>query len=91
MLPEVAYLLHTRLGPGPELAFIQSLVAGEIDVEALRPVDLVRASEVMQRFPDLGFVDASVVAVAERLKVGSIATTDRQALRHCRAEARPAL
>ncbi len=78
VLPEVAYLLHTRLGPGPELAFIQSLVAGEIDVEALRPVDLVRASEVMQRFPDLGFVDASLVAVAERLKVGAIATTDRR-------------
>ena len=77
-LPEVAYLLHTRLGPAPELAFVQSLAAGELEVEDLRRTDLTRCSEVMRRYPEIGFVDASIVAIAERLKIESIATTDRR-------------
>ena len=32
----------------------------------------------MRRYPEIGFVDASLVAVAERLKIDTIATTDRR-------------
>ena len=78
VLPEVAYLLHTRLGSAIELAFVESVAAGELEIEALRQTDLDRCCEVMERYPDVGFVDASVVAVAERLKVASLATTDRR-------------
>lgn len=78
VLPEVAYLLHTRLGSAPELAFIKSIAAGELELEGLRPQDLQRACDVMRAYPDLGFVDASLVAVAERLKVRTLATTDRR-------------
>jgi uncharacterized protein len=77
-LPEVAYLLHTRLGAAAELAFVQSLVAGELEVEDLRRTDLTRCAEVMRRYPEIGFVDASTVAIAERLKIDTIATTDRR-------------
>jgi predicted nucleic acid-binding protein len=77
-LPEVAYLLHTRLGAAAELAFVQSLVAGELEVEDLRRQDLARCDEVMRRYPEIGFVDASIVAIAERLKIDTIATTDRR-------------
>ena len=77
-LPEVAYLLHTRLGAAAELAFVQSLAGGELDVEDLRRQDLARASEVLRRYPEIGFVDASIVAMAERLKIETIATTDRR-------------
>jgi predicted nucleic acid-binding protein len=78
VLPEVAYLLHTRLGTAPELAFVQSVAAGELDVEDLRRQDLDRCCDVLKQYPDVGFVDASIVAVAERLKVRGIATTDRR-------------
>ena len=78
VLPEVAYLLHTRLGAAPELAFLQSVAAGELEIEALRREDLDRCCEVLQRYPEVGFVDASIVAVAERLKVRGVATTDRR-------------
>jgi predicted nucleic acid-binding protein len=78
VLPEVTYLLHTQLGSSIELAFVESVAAGELDIEALRQTDLDRCCEVMERYPDIGFVDASVVAVAERLKVASLATTDRR-------------
>jgi predicted nucleic acid-binding protein len=77
-LPEVAYLLQTRLGATAELAFVQSLAAGELEVEDLRRSDLARTADVMRRYPDIGFVDASIVVMAERLKIEAIATTDRR-------------
>jgi predicted nucleic acid-binding protein len=77
-LPEVAYLLHTRLGAAAELAFVQSLAAGELEIEDLRRPDLARCGDVMRRYPEIGFVDASIVVIAERLKIEAIATTDRR-------------
>jgi predicted nucleic acid-binding protein len=32
----------------------------------------------MRRYPDIGFVDATIVAMAERLRIETIATTDRR-------------
>jgi uncharacterized protein len=78
VLPEVAYLLHTRLDPSAELAFVQSVVAGELEIEDLRRGDLARCADVMRRYPEIGFVDATIVTMAERLKIQSIATTDRR-------------
>jgi predicted nucleic acid-binding protein len=78
VLPEVAYLLHSRLGAAAELAFAQSAAAGELEIEPLRQQDLTRCSDLMRRYPDIGFVDATIVAMAERLKIESIATTDRR-------------
>jgi hypothetical protein len=78
VLPEVTYLLHARLGPAAERAFIRSVAAGELEIDALRRRDLERCSELMERYPELGFVDVSIVAVAERLKIRTLATTDRR-------------
>lgn len=78
VIPEVTYLLHTRLGAATELAFMQSVAEGELDVELIRPADFDRCCEVMRRYPDLGFVDASIVAVAERLRIRAVASTDRR-------------
>jgi uncharacterized protein len=78
VLPEVAYLLHSRLGGAAELAFVQSAAAGELEIEPLRQLDLTRSAEVMRRYPAIGFVDATIVAMAERLKIEAIATTDRR-------------
>lgn len=78
VVPEAAYLLRARLGARIEREFIVSLAAREIAVEPLSNADLVRAAAVMNERPDVGFVDASVVAVAERLRLDRIATTDRR-------------
>jgi predicted nucleic acid-binding protein len=78
VLPEVAYLLHSRLGAAAELAFAQSAAAGELEIEPLRQQDLARSTDVMRRYPVIGFVDATIVAMAERLKIETIATTDRR-------------
>lgn len=78
VLPEITYLLHTRLGPRAERAFLGSVAAREVDVEGVRDRDVARALELLEQYPAIGFVDASVVAMAERLKLSSIATTDRR-------------
>jgi predicted nucleic acid-binding protein len=78
VLPEVAYLLQTRLGPSAERAFIDALVAREFEMEPLKDRDITRAAEVLERYPQIGFVDATLVAMAERLKLTRLATTDRR-------------
>ena len=78
VLPEITYLLSTRLGSAAERAFVNAMVAREFDVETLKDKDLGRAADLLERYPDIGFVDATVVAIAERLKLPRIATTDRQ-------------
>ena len=78
VLPEVCYLLHARLGPLAERRFLASVAAGELTVEGLGPADTKRSVELLEQYPAIGFVDASIVAMAERLGLKTIATTDRR-------------
>ena len=90
VLPEAAYLLAAHLGADSERKLVQSIVSGEMVVEELTLQDLRRALELLRRYEDarIGFVDATVVAIAERLKIPRILTTDRRDFslvrpRHC--------
>lgn len=78
VLPEVTDLLHRRLGPEAENRFAASLAAGELTIEPLYLQDLKRTAELVAEHPELGFVDCSIVAMAERLRLRSIVTTDRR-------------
>jgi predicted nucleic acid-binding protein len=78
VIAEVCYLLHARLGTRTERLFVESLARGELAVEALERRDLARAAAVLAKRPELGFVDASIVALAERLGIRRLATTDRR-------------
>ncbi len=81
ILPEVAWLLGTRLGPAAETAFSRALANGEFEVEPLdEREDLRRIADLTAEYLDapVGFVDASVLAMAERLGVLSVLTTDRR-------------
>ncbi len=78
VIPEAAYLMRKRLGVLAETRFAESLAAGEIAVENLTRADLARCAELLRTYDFLGFVDASVVAVAERLKLRALVTTDRR-------------
>jgi hypothetical protein len=78
VIPEVAYLMRKRLGTSVETRFAESLAAGELAVENLTPRDLVRCAELLHVYDFLGFVDASIVAMAERLKLRALVTTDRR-------------
>ena len=78
VVPEVCYLMRERLGAAAELRFVESLAAEELALEEIGPGDVRRCAAILQRYPRIGFVDASVVAVAERLRLRVIATTDRR-------------
>ncbi len=78
VIPETAYLLRERLGPLAELRFAESLAAAELSVENLTRADLRRCAGLLEIYDFLGYVDASIVAIAERLKLRSLVTTDRR-------------
>ena len=79
VVSEVCYLLHTRISPEAEAAFVKAIVDGEFTLETLEPEDLVRIEAILSRYSnvDLTFVDASVAAIAERLDAVQVLTTDR--------------
>ena len=80
VIPEATYLIGTRLGTRHEVTFVRGLAAGEVGIEPLALEDLARAADLMVAYSDLplGFVDASIVAVAERLQIDTLLTTDRR-------------
>lgn len=92
VLPEACYLLNAHLGQGAERALLASCASGELTVVPITTEDIARTVELLDLYADanLGFVDASVVALTERLNVRRIATTDRRDFsivrpRHCAA------
>jgi predicted nucleic acid-binding protein len=80
VLPEVDCFVAERLGVGAMLALLADIERGAYVVEDLAADDYVRVAELMDRYSDLGlgFVDASVIAVAERLEERKVATLDRR-------------
>ena len=77
---ETSWMIESRLGPGAEAAFVRSIAAAELDVIDLTPSDWQRCTALIDRYRDLGLglVDASVIAIAERLGVTTIATLNRR-------------
>jgi predicted nucleic acid-binding protein len=77
---ESAWMIESRLGPRAEATFVAALAAGELTVVDLTAADWHRCAELIERYHDLGLgiVDASVVAIAERLGVSTIATLNHR-------------
>jgi hypothetical protein len=80
VLPEICYLLHTRISQQAEAAFVRAITDGEFVIESLLGEDIARAETLVRKYVDLdlGFVDATVIATAERLDATEIITTDRR-------------
>lgn len=80
VLPEVDYLVLSRLGERVETSFLADLADGRFAVEWGADGDLERARELHVRYRSLslGLVDGVVMAIAERLKADAIATLDLQ-------------
>jgi hypothetical protein len=80
VLVEVDYWIHQRLQPGVLVALLADIEAGAYAVEDLAPSDYSRIRELCDRYADsdIGFVDASVLAITERLDEPKLATLDRR-------------
>ncbi|BCX02925.1 MAG: ribonuclease VapC [Candidatus Roseilinea sp.] len=92
VLPEVAYLIHTRIGHHAMRRFTGLLSEPIWDLVTPDQDDFARAAAVLETYASLAldFVDATVVALAERLKVSTILTLDRRHFQPVRPRHAPA-
>jgi uncharacterized protein len=76
VIVESAWLIESRLGPRAEAAFLRSVNDEELTRVDLEPSDWTRVVELVETYADLGLgvVDASVIAVTERLNIATVAT-----------------
>jgi uncharacterized protein len=80
ILTEVCYLLERERGAAIEAAFLRSVRDEIFTLVAITREDLDRMAELVETYSSLplGAADASVIAVAERLKLAEVATLDRR-------------
>ena len=80
VLVEVDYWIHTRLHIGVLVALLDDIVSGAYRVEGLLADDYLRIRELCDGYADadVGFVDAAVLAVVERLNEPKLATLDHR-------------
>jgi hypothetical protein len=80
ILPEICYLIASRLGAAQEAAFIRYLADSDWRLEALNAQDISRVIALMSEHgtAGIGFVHAAVAAVAERMGATRIYTLNRR-------------
>lgn len=78
-LVEICYLVRTRLSPLLEIKFLEEINYG-FNLEPVKDEDILRIIEILKKYDTLGigYVDASIVAIAERLKLNKILTLDKK-------------
>ena len=86
VLAELDYWCTRRLSPDAWLIFLDDVLAGAYRVEPPTRTDLARCRDLQAQYHDLalGVVDASVVALAERLDEPKVATLDQRHFRTLR-------
>lgn len=92
VLAEVAYLVGRSAGVRTVAAFLKGLSASRFHLIPLSETDVIRVSEILEEYKDsrIDFVDATVMAIAERLKITLILTLDQRDFRlfrpkHCQS------
>lgn len=80
VIPEAAWLIETRLGPAAEGRFLTLVTSPRFTIIDPIDVDYQRAITLIGAYTDLGlgFVDASIIAIAERHNVREIATLNHR-------------
>ena len=77
---ETAYFLSKNLGVEALANFLENLPEMNVIFETPTAEDYKRAAEVLRKYNDanIDFVDALIVAIAERLNITKILTIDRR-------------
>ena len=80
VLAELDYFLTSRFGVEAELAVLADVVDGAYALTTFDRDDLLRATQVIRRYDELGvgLADASIVVLAERYETRRIFTLDRR-------------
>lgn len=83
-IAEICHVIHRDIGHLAAATFLERLAGPEPGFALLVPVpnDYQRASQVLAQYADSGldYVDAVIVALAERLQVRTLLTLDRRHL-----------
>ncbi|HWB72727.1 MAG TPA: PIN domain-containing protein [Egibacteraceae bacterium] len=80
VLAELDYWCHARLTGAAWLTFLDDVLAGVYRPEHPTTVDLRRSRKLQEQYADLtlGVVDATIVALTERLRETKVASLDRR-------------
>lgn len=86
VLVEVDYLIHRSLNPGALVALLADIEAGAYEIIDVTQSDHQRVRELCDRYADsdIGYVDAAVLAIVERLDEPKLATLDHRHFRTLR-------
>ena len=78
-LPEIAYLVN-RVGGTTAVIEVMTTLRSEFEMVEVNQQDYDRAIEILRKYHDsrIDFVDACIMALAERLKITRILTFDRR-------------
>lgn len=80
VLSELDYWCHERLTAAVWQAFLEDVLAGAYSVQSPTDADLERCLDLQRAYADLsvGVVDASLLALVERLGEAKVATLDHR-------------
>jgi len=80
VLVEVAYLIGRDVGIVTVAKFLNGLAASRFELLAASALDIERAAQILAQYADskVDFVDAMVMAIAERLNITTILTIDQR-------------
>ena len=90
VLVEVAYLIGRDAGIKTVVQFLQGLPNSRFELVAATEQDMARTADILEQYIDskVDFVDAVVMAIAERLNIITVLTLDQRDFRlfrptHC--------
>jgi predicted nucleic acid-binding protein len=79
-LTEILFLIRRDAGTATVINFLDSLYRSRLKLTCLNDQDIKRTTQLLKQYQDsrIDFVDASVMAMAERLEIRNILTLDRR-------------
>jgi predicted nucleic acid-binding protein len=92
ILTELAYMILRDAGHVAFIRFMRSVFNGELSLVFADESDLIRATDIMEKYADarIDFVDCVIAAMAERLHITRILTVDQRHFRLLRPSHTPA-
>jgi len=80
VLVEVAYLIGRDVGIPTVVRFLKGIPASRFELIEATSQDIERIAQILDQYADskVDFVDASVMAIAERLNITTVLTIDRR-------------
>jgi predicted nucleic acid-binding protein len=80
VIAEASWLILDRLGTAAQAAYLRLITSGQLTPVDLTEADWQRCAELAEQYASLrlDLIDASLVAVAERLKLTTLATLNRR-------------